>query len=174
MFCNKCGKEIAEGSSFCASCGANLVAGESTVASISKKDLNILAIIGGALFVVSFILPWIDLWMISIPGYKVAKIVYENSSGSIKYIALATWLIPISGIGIIYYAYNKSENIDGVIKSTLVGSAALFCFLLYDIKKEVGSFGNAFKVMDIGLYALIAGIVVFATCFFKKEFEITT
>lgn len=171
MFCNKCGKEIEEGSSFCAGCGSSTK--ESVGArTIDKKDLNVLAIIGGALFVVSFILPWIDLWMLSIPGYKLAKIIYSNGSGLMRYVALTTWLIPVSGIGIIYYAYTKNENVDRTIKSTLIGSAALFCYLFYDIRKEVGSFGNAFKTMDIGLYALIAGIAVFAVCVYKKEFEV--
>ena len=169
MFCNKCGKEIEAGTLFCANCGASIKEG---AGAIDKKDLNILAIIGGALFVVSFILPWIDLWMLSIPGYKLAKIMYANGSGLIKYVAPTTWLIPISGAGIIYYAYTKNENVDRTIRNTLFGSAALFCYLLYDIKKDVGSFGNAFKTMDIGLYALIAGIVVFAICVYKKEFEV--
>jgi zinc-ribbon domain len=171
MFCPKCGKEMTEESAFCAGCGAN-IGTEAKSASRDINNLNILAIIGGALFVVSFILPWIDLWLLSIPGYKLAKIVYENSSGPIKYIALTTWLLPISGLGIIYYAYTKNENTDSTIKITLLGSVALLCYLIYDIKNEVGSYGNAFRTMDIGLYALIAGIAVFAICVYKKEFEV--
>ncbi len=163
MFCPECGKTVENDAAYCPECGVriqNTKGVMSAPSSFGRTDKRYLpSLIGGALLLISFFMPWINFMILSVPGYKLIKI----ASGMDKLLAIIAWLVPIGGAITMYLSYTKNENIK---RATLVTGLAALLVLVWllasivaDLKRMGGSFGNVFEVMDIGLYFMMVGIV---------------
>lgn len=163
MSCPECGKEISAGERSCPNCGAKVEGGgSSALLSIRSSGNQNLSLVGGALLLVSFFMPWIDLGFISVSGFGLLKV----SSGSEKLLAIIAWLVPIGGGITAYFVYTKNVNVRKVSLITVVIALFVWLWMFFslgvDIKKMTGSFGNIFQALGIGLYLMLAGVVCLA------------
>ncbi|MBU1182090.1 MAG: hypothetical protein KKF00_08015 [Proteobacteria bacterium] len=143
---------------FCPECGARVqqvkdsTSSPQTSGSLDRQTL--LAMIGGGLLLVSFIMPWIDSGFISVSGFELIKV----ASGAEKLLALIAWLVPVGGGITAYFTYTKNVNMR--LASLITGEIALvvYIWLIFSIRGDVGGLGNVFNIMGIGLYLMMVGI----------------
>ena len=69
MFCKKCGSEISENSQFCEKCGAPVSEEQEKVEGKAKTGFYI-AILGSAMLIAGFMLPWVQIGLFSVSGYQ--------------------------------------------------------------------------------------------------------
>jgi len=163
MFCPECGKTAEEGVVFCPECGVRIKNTKGVVSvppSFSRRDKHYLpSLIGGALLLISFFMPWIDFTIVSVPGFKLIKI----ASGTDKLLAIIAWLAPIGGAITTYLSYIKNENVKKVALATGAVALLVWVWLFFsmgaELKRMSGAFGDVFKAMDVGLYFMLLGIV---------------
>lgn len=174
MFCSECGNEIGKDDKFCPNCGKMIEKvfspprSKQSFSSINTEKIQFLPIIIGILFIACFFMPWMDIGIISVSGFNC----YKVASGFERFIALLAWLIPIGGFLIIYLSYKKNSDLK--ITSIFLLFIALFVWIGIfismglEIKRVLGgSFTNVFEAMGIGLYTLLAGIILLAV-YLKK------
>src|ERR1039457_1792383 len=154
MFCTQCGKVLSTGTTFCPYCGVKTQekAIEDPLATSSSK-LNFTALIGGALLVLSFFMPWLNLGFFSVAGYQLMQI----GSGADKLLALLVWIIPIGGGIVAYFAYTRSAHIILASIATCGISILVWLWIFIRVGSEV-NFGNIFQALSIGMYILLVGI----------------
>lgn len=153
MFCPECGKEIGTGGGFCSNCGKKIDETAAISSPVSRTDRqNLLALIGGAILVLSFFMPWVSSWMGSISGFDLMKIADQMASGGQKFIVFIVWLIPIGGGITSYCAYTRNRKTTWIAVATGTISLLVWCLLFYGFKKNGVSTG-------VGFYLLLVGIV---------------
>ena len=96
MFCIECGKEVEEKANFCPNCGTKIETEIKLSIPVSTSNqYNFLAFIGGVSLFISFFMPWVDLGIISLSGYKLLQSTdYKNFFSAF---ILLGWLVPITG-----------------------------------------------------------------------------
>lgn len=132
-----------------------------TVATETKQDNkpNILAIIGGALLLISFFFPWIEA-IVSIPGFKLMS---AASKGSETALFVAIWLIPVGGIlvGILGYTKSNSSNAISLITglASLLILAWFYLSLTFELMGKYKTAGplDTFQVIGLGVYVAAVG-----------------
>jgi hypothetical protein len=135
-----------------------------TVAGEKKNDSkpNLLAIIGGALLLISFFLPWVE-WVVSIPGFRLLA---AADPGAEKLLFYLTWLIPIGGLltGFLGYTKNRYSGAISIVVG-ISGLAILVWFYLslsYQLmgKFKSAGFGDTLQVLGFGVYVAAVGCLI--------------
>lgn len=129
MFCPECGKEVGAGGSFCSSCGTKIEGSSAATLSVGVPGNQNLVLMGGAILLISFFMPWIDLGIISLSGFNLTK----AASGSEKLLALIAWLVPIGGGITAYFAYTKNENVTKAALFSGVIAAIVWVWLFFSM-----------------------------------------
>jgi drug/metabolite transporter superfamily protein YnfA len=163
MFCPECGKTVENDAAYCPECGVRIKNTRGVMPAPSffgRTDKRYLpSLIGGALLLISFFMPWIDFMIMSVPGFKLIKV----ASGMDTLLAIIAWLVPIGGAMTTYLSYRKNENVKKAALVTGLVALLVWVWLLSsigaDLKRMGASFGDIFKAMDIGLYFMMVGVV---------------
>lgn len=135
-----------------------------TAVTETKQDSkpNVLAIIGGALLLISFFFPWIDIG-ISVPGFKLFS---GADTDAEKLLTAITWLIPIGGLlsGVLGYLKNSMSGPVSIVVG-IAGLAILVWFYLsisYELMNKYRSagFGDTLQVLGFGVYVAAVGCLI--------------
>ena len=132
-----------------------------------KKGENVFSL----LLLVSFFLPWVDMGIASLPGYKVVSVgqgltdlakTFGNNDFSTTYL-YSLYLIPFLALLIMYMSY-KGETPK--LLSITTGSLIIFGFIVFLLS------GGGFAYLGIGVYlTLLSGFGLILSALNIVDFE---
>lgn len=165
MLCGNCGTQNQEGAEFCSECGNGLLApaampqasvtpeGAVNAAAAAQSSLSITPIsICAAGLLVSFFMPWIKVFFVSVSGADIAKAAGEFDIGSGQFL----WLIPVMAIvTLVAGLIKKGQN--GLAILSGLGSLGFIIYVMAKVIEEAGDESDEiFSVIGIGIYLMVA------------------
>ena len=132
-----------------------------SVTSRIPKSMNWFIAAGSAALILCFFLPWIDLQLFTVAGYRIPNMAMQSSSGGAEslqaFVMLLIYLIPFTGAALIYtqFVSHPKRNIVALVSSIALLAVLLIMILPLGAHEHGGP--SVFSFLSIGFYGTLLG-----------------